>query len=171
MHPPRRASSSPARPRGRRLAIAASIALHAVVFAALAIRLADAAAPGARAMRVRLVLPPGTLLPAPDGDGPLPPRTLAAGSRVRPSGCQGTVYTGIGASVNRAGYIVELAPAGPAEQAGLRRGDAILNLEELPIDSYPSGRIVGVRLLRDGVETATEVRIGAICDEAPLPIA
>ena len=159
--------------RGRGVALALSIALHGAVFAALAVRLVGVnPAPNASGVLVRLVLPPGRLVPAPEGDGPLPPRNVvAAGSRIHPSGCRGTVYTGIGATVNRAGYIIELAPGGPAEQAGLRSGDAILNLEDLPIDTYPAGQSVGLRLLRDGAEAAAVVRIGAICDEPDAPVA
>ena len=74
-------------------------------------------------------------------------------------------YTGIGARVNGAGFIVDLAAGGPADRAGLRPGDAILNLEDLPIDVYPAGQQVALRLLRDGLETAAVVRIGAICNE------
>lgn len=164
----------PAAPRrGRSVALALSIALHAAVFAALAARFVGAVpGPNARGVLVRLVLPPGRLVPAPEGNGPLPPRTVVtAGSRAYPSGCHGTVYTGIGATVNGAGFIVELAPGGPAQRAGLRPGDAILNLEDLPIDAYPAGRAVDLRLLRDGAEAAAVVRIGAICDEPDVPVA
>ena len=165
--------ASPAARRGRKVALALSVALHAGVFAALAVyRVGESPAPGARGVLVRLVLPPGRLVPAPEDDGPLPPRTVvSAGSRIHPSGCRGTVYTGIGATVNRAGFIIELAPGGPAQLAGLRPGDAILNLEDLPIDTYPAGQPVGLRLLRDGAEAAAVVRIGAICDEPEAPIA
>ena len=168
---PRPASRAPR--RGRTVALALSVALHAVVFAALAVRLvAETPAPGPRGVLVRLVLPPGRLVPAPEGDGPLPPRSVvSAGNRIHPSGCRGTVYTGIGATVNRAGFIIELAPGGPAQLAGLRPGDAILNLEDLPIDTYPAGQPIGLRLLRDGAEAAAVVRIGAICDEPEAPIA
>jgi len=159
--------------RGRTVALALSVALHAVVFAALALHLvAEAPATNARGVLVRLVLPPGRLVPAPEGDGPLPPRSVAsAGSRIHPSGCRGTVYTGIGATVNRAGFIIELAPGGPAQLAGLRPGDAILNLEDLPIDAYPAGQPIGLRLRRDGAEAAATVRSGAICDEPEAPVA
>ena len=171
MQPRRPAARAPR--RGRAVALALSVALHAAVFAALALRLVDAApAANARGVLVRLVLPPGRLVPAPEGDGPMPPRTVvSAGSRAYPSGCRGTVYTGIGATVNRAGFIIELAPRGPAEHAGLRPGDAILNLEDLPIDAYPAGQAVALRLLRDGVQAAAIVRIGAICDEPEAPVA
>ncbi len=159
--------------RGRTLALALSIALHAAVLAALGVHLGgDARVKSVPAMLVRLVLPPGRLVPAPEGDGPLPPRTVAsAGQRVHPTGCRGTVYTGIGATVNSAGFIVELAPGGPAERAGVRPGDAILNLADLPIDAYPAGQPVALRLLRDGAEAATVVLIGAICDEPEGPVA
>jgi S1-C subfamily serine protease len=111
-------------------------------------------------------------VPAPENDGPLPPRNVvSAGSLVRPSACGGPVYTGIGATVNRAGFIIDLAPDGPAQRAGLQPGDAILNLEDLPINTYPAGHPVGLRLLRDGSEMAATVRIDAICDEPEAPVA
>ncbi len=125
----------------------------------------------ARGVLVRLVLSAGTLVPAPDTDGPIGPRAPSAGIRVFPIGCRGDVYTGIGARVNGAGFIIDLAPDGPAERAGLRPGDAILNIEDLPIDVYPVGHLVPLRLLRDGAETRTVVRIGAICNEPPASVA
>ncbi len=165
----------PRRPRDRRRgrrALMASVALHVGVLAALVLQIGEREAPRrVDAMQVRVTLPPGTLIPAPEGDGPLPPRTVTAGSRLLPIGCRGAVYTGIGARVNGAGFIVDLAPGGPADRAGLRPGDAILNLEDLPIDVYPAGQAVGLRLLRDGLETATVVRIGAICNEPAAPVA
>jgi len=159
--------------RGRAVALALSVALHGAVFAALALRFVDKMpAPTAKGVLVRLVLPPGRLVPAPSGDGPLPPRTVvSAGSRLHPSRCRGPVYTGIGATVNSSGFIVELAPGGPAQTAGLRPGDAILNLEDFPVDTYPAGHAVGLRLLREGAEAAAVVRIGAICDEPEAPVA
>ena len=157
---------------GRRLAAIASIALHAVVLGVLALRFAATDGPRpADGVLARVVLPAGSLVPAPDGDGPLSPRTVSTGRQVFPLGCRGAVYTGIGARVNGAGFIVDLAPGGPAERAGLRPGDAILNLEDLPIDVYPAGQPVGVRLLRDGTETAAIVRIGPICNEPPATMA
>lgn len=157
--------------RSRAVAVAISVAIHAGAFAGFALKLDHNGASKVEAMLVRLVLPPGTLVPAPDGDGPLPPRTVTAGSRLFPIGCRGAVYTGIGARVNSAGFIVDLAAGGPADRAGLRPGDAILNVEDLPIDVYPAGQAVGLRLLRDGLETAAVVRIGAICNEPAAPVA
>ena len=167
-----RSASAPWR-RGRTVALALSIALHAVVFAAIAVHLVGNAPEASPAgVLVRVVLPPGRLVPAPEGDGPMPPPTVAStGSRVYPSGCRGAIYTGIGAIVNRAGFILELAPNGPAERAGLQPGDAILNLEDLPIDTYPAGQPVGLRLLRDGAQTTAVVVIDAICDEPETPVA
>jgi membrane-associated protease RseP (regulator of RpoE activity) len=159
--------------RARRVAIALSVALHAALLAAFALQRGDdeAAAAHARGVLVRLVLAPGTLVPAPDSDGPLGPRAPSVGSRVLPIGCRGEVYTGIGARVNQAGFIIDLAPDGPAERAGVRPGDAILNIQELPIDFYPVGQPVALRLLRDGAEVRTIVRIGAICNEPPASVA
>jgi hypothetical protein len=157
---------------GRALALAASLAIHAGVLALVAFHFhAEGGARRADAALVRLVLPAGTLVPAPDDNGPLPPHSLSAGTRLFPTGCRGATYTGIGARVNGAGFIVDLAAGGPAERAGLRPGDAILNLEDLPIDVYPAGQPVGLRLLRDGLETAAIVRIGAICNEPPATVA
>ncbi len=157
--------------RSRAVAVAISVAIHAGAFAWLALEPDGKGAGKVDAMLVRLVLPPGPLVPAPDGDGPLPPRTVTGGSRLFPTGCRGEVYTGIGARVNSAGFIVDLAAGGPADRAGLRPGDAILNVADLPIDAYPVGQSVGLRLLRDGVETAAVVRIGAICNEPQAPVA
>lgn len=158
---------------GGAIAIALSLALHAAVLAALMHQRTanDRADVHARGVLVRLVLGAGTLVPAPDTDGPLGPRAPSVGSRVLPIGCRGDVYTGIGARVNSAGFIIDLAPDGPAERAGLRPGDAILNIEDLPIDVYPVGHMVSLRLLRDGAEARAVVRIGAICNEPPASVA
>ena len=168
-----RRPASPAPRRGRSVALALSLLLHAGVFAALAVHLVDVVpVSSARGVLVGLVLPPGRLVPAPESAGPLPPRdVVSAGSRIQPIGCGGPVYTGIGATVNRAGFIIDLAPEGPAQRAGLQPGDAILNLEDLPINTYPAGHRIGLRLLRDGAEMSATVRIDAICDEPEAPIA
>src|SRR3982751_258908 len=99
---PRRRGRRP----GRGIALALSVALHVGVLGALALRF-DGASPAAaaRGFLVRLILPPGTLVAAPDGDGPLPPQTAGAGSRVFPAGCRGAIYTGIGVRINVAGFI------------------------------------------------------------------
>ncbi|HEY3635631.1 MAG TPA: hypothetical protein VGK95_11310 [Caldimonas sp.] len=157
---------------GRVVAIVLSIAIHASVLGALSLQRGEDGAAAAHAgVLVRLILPAGTLVSAPDSDGPLGPRAPSAGGRVFPIGCRGAVYTGIGARVNAAGFIIDLAPRGPAERAGLRPGDAILNLVDLPIDVYPVGHTVALRLLRDGLETSALVRIGAICNEPPPSVA
>ena len=167
-----RVSGECGRRPGRALALGASVAIHAGVMALLGLHIGtDGKTRRAEVALVRLVLPTGTLVPAPDSDGPLSPRTVTAGTRLFPTGCRGTLYTGIGARVNSAGFIVDLAAGGPAERAGLRPGDAILNLEDLPIDVYPAGQPVALRLLRDDVETAAVVRIGAICNEPPATLA
>jgi hypothetical protein len=159
-------------PPGRTLAIALSVSLHAIVLGAFALqRDEDRAVARVGGVLVRVILPAGTLVPAPDSDGPLGPRAPSVGSRVFPIGCRGDVYTGIGARVNAAGFILDLAPGGPGERAGLQPGDAILNLDDVPIDVYPVGHTVALRLLRDGAETKAVVRIGAICNEPPPSVA
>jgi S1-C subfamily serine protease len=159
---------------GRALALVASVAIHASVLAFLALpAIADGVAASRRDddVLVRTVQAAGTLKPAPDTAGPLPPRTPTAGDRALPTGCRGDTYTGIGASVNQAGFIVDLAVGGPAEQAGLRPGDAILNLEDLPINVYAVGHPVSLKLLREGRQVEATVRIDAICNEPPAPVA
>ncbi len=158
------------RSRPGALVMVASVAIHAGVLGALALHRGEDPPARMDVVLARVVLPAGKLLLAPDGDGPMPPRAVGAGQRLAPIGCRGAVYTGIGARVNSAGFIVDIAAGAPAEHAGLRPGDAILNLEDLPIDVYPVGQAVGLRLLRDGLETSAVVHIGAICNEPPAAL-
>lgn len=156
--------------RGRTVALLASVAIHAGVLGLLALK-ADAGAAPRRtdAVLAHLILPEGTLVPAPIGAGPLPPRALAAGNRPLPIGCRGTVYTGIGARVNGAGFIVDLAAGGPAERAGLLIGDIIVraaegaaaNLRELrQALAAHVGKTVALAVLRGGAPLALQASVG-----------
>ena len=118
------ASACVIRPRRRAVvALALSIALHGAVLAALAVRRRRRGAGSYRARaarsqsassasRTRLVPRPRRRRPALTAH-----RQVGRQPRIYPSGCGGTIYTGIGATVNRAGFIIEPAPTGPAQQS------------------------------------------------------
>jgi hypothetical protein len=160
--------------RGRAAALVLSVGLHAWT---LAVLLAGPAGVTARPpttvthVDARLLPALGTLRPAPETTGVFLPEETATGPKPLPVGCDGETYTGIGVRVNRAGYILDLAFGGPADQAGLLAGDAILNIEALPVDVYPPGRRVDLRVLRDEHEVTIAVHIGRICNERAPPSA
>jgi len=167
--PPTRPDSVPAaggRRDGRLVASIVSVALH---LSAAALLVAQGSGP-ANAVRVpavdaRLVSPAGKLAVAPQTDGLFRVDAAKVGRAPLAAGCGGQTYTGIGAAVNAAGFVVDLAADGPAERAGLVAGDAILNVDSLPPNTFEPGHVVALRVLREGVELAMAVDVGPICNE------
>ncbi len=66
--------------------------------------------------------------------------------------------------------ITEVIRNSPADQAGIRPGDILVSIDGTPISdwnamletvaSLPPGKIVAVRLMRNGLETSVQVKIG-----------
>ncbi len=65
--------------------------------------------------------------------------------------------------------VEELSPGGPAERAGLNKGDIITKIADTPIKSqvdlrssmlvYPAGRTVNVEYVRDGQKKSTQIKL------------
>lgn len=72
-------------------------------------------------------------------------------------------YMGIGVTHSSLfGEITNVAPGGPADRAGIRKGD--IPLDELDIrDKYPEGTTITVSVLRNGIIHNIPVTIGKIC--------
>lgn len=73
-------------------------------------------------------------------------------------------YRGIGVRAIE-GYVFEVAPGGPAERAGIRRGDEIENHEVLGGDRYDVGTILRLTVKRGEHKFNTPVRTERICQE------
>lgn len=159
----------------RHLAAGASIALHLTVVLALLWPAAAARSKGRNADRdveVRVIQDDGRLRPKvdsaaenlPDKTADGPPATFAL------SKCDGRTYTGIGVRSWLNGAIVEVAPGGPADKAGLRAGDTLLNLDATEPDQHKPGTRITLRFLRDEREMPPVVAvIGEICNEQARP--
>lgn len=89
------------------------------------------------------------LLPSGGGDGPPCPKA----------------YRGIGCAHGFAGTVIELAPDGPAEKAGIQLGDSIQNYDLLGRDRYMVGHPLDLRVWREGREFSVRVVTGWICEE------
>jgi serine protease Do len=78
----------------------------------------------------------------------------------------------------RGALIAEVVPGSPAEKAGLRPGDVVLQVEQRTIDTYNQlsraiafyapGAKVALRVLRNGKEIDVEVTVAERMDEATL---
>lgn len=72
-------------------------------------------------------------------------------------------YTGIGI-FSAFGAVGEVAPGGPADKAGLRIGDTIMNREILGPDRYPEGTHLTLEIAREGNQRfKVDVTIEKIC--------
>jgi hypothetical protein len=134
-------------------ALALTVAVHAVVFAFALVRCTpeviaapppppkEERAPGEEEVQVRL-------LPSyDDGFDDMP--------------CENT-YRGIGIfSTN--GTVTEVTLGSPADRAGLKRHDFILNFSDLGQDRYMVGHKLTLRVRREGVVIHLPVVIGRIC--------
>jgi hypothetical protein len=137
-------------------ALALTVAVHAVVFAFALVRCtpeviaapppppqSEESKPGKKEVQVRL-------LPSfPDGFDDMP--------------CAAH-YRGIGI-LSMDGTISNVSPGGPADRAGLKRHDFILNFSDLGQDRYMVGHKLTLRVRREGVVIHVPVVIGRICFE------
>jgi len=159
----------------RSVAAAASVTLHlalllAVFWPATAARSSGGNA--AKDVEVRLIDDDGPFkvkadtlaerTPDPARDGEPSPAAL--------SKCDGRTYTGIGVRVWYSGTILEVAPGGPAHQAGLRAGDRLLDLDATEPDQHKAGTPITLRYRRDDREMPPVVAVVAeICNEQARP--
>ena len=72
-------------------------------------------------------------------------------------------YAGVGLLTNWSGFVTELAPGGPAELAGIRVGDNMLNASDFGRDRYPAGTVMPLTYLHDGIEHTIQITIGRVC--------
>jgi predicted metalloprotease with PDZ domain len=73
-------------------------------------------------------------------------------------------YRGIGI-LSMDGTISNVSPGGPADRAGLKRHDFILNFSDLGQDRYMVGHKLTLRVRREGVVISLPVVIGRVCYE------
>jgi hypothetical protein len=135
-------------------ALTLTVAVHAVVFAFALVRCtpeviaapppppqSEESKPGKKEVQVRL-------LPSyPDGFDDMP--------------CAAH-YRGIGI-LSMDGTISDVSAGGPADRAGLKRHDFILNFSDLGQDRYMVGHKLTLRVRREGVVIHIPVVIGRIC--------
>jgi predicted metalloprotease with PDZ domain len=74
-------------------------------------------------------------------------------------------YRGIGIRTSDGALIESVSQGGPADKAGLKAGDRIVNAQILMADRYMVGHRLTLRVSREGREFAVEVVIGRICYE------
>lgn len=136
----------------------ASVLLHAALLVALTMTLPSAQPPAG------VSIPPKAdegevdmhLIPQVEGDG---------------SGlsCEHS-YHGIGVVLAFGSTVSEVVPGGPADTAGLRVGDELLNGEIFVRDAYAIGREFSLRITRRGDRMDLPVRIGKVCYDSPSSI-
>jgi predicted metalloprotease with PDZ domain len=161
--------------RQRSVALAGSIALHlalllALLWPAAAERRNDKNAD--TAVDVRLIQDAGRIRPYADALNERTPDKPADGELASAalSKCDGHTYTGIGVRVWDNGAILEVASGGPADKAGLRAGDTLLNSDVTEPDQHKSGTPITLHYLRDEREMPPVVAvIEKICNEEARP--
>lgn len=102
--------------------------------------------------------------PAADGElGVLEVRLLPSDEGDGDAVCDS--YRGVGVRMGGGGEIIDVAPGGPADRAGVRLGDRLLNEDEFGGDRYPNGTVLVMRIERDGVPLQFTVTVRPICQE------
>jgi hypothetical protein len=80
--------------------------------------------------------------------------------------CGGSLYKGVGVHVLPwNGRVLDVGPGTPAEKAGIKDMDVILNDDILGTDRYPVGTVLALRVLRGGVVIDINVIVEIICNE------
>jgi hypothetical protein len=159
----------------RHAAAAVSITLHVALLAALLWPSVVARSNDRNAEQgvdVRLIQDDGELRPKADTPAEQPLEKPADGppSTAALSKCDGRTYTGIGVRSWVNGAILEVATGGPADKAGIRAGDTLLNLDVTEPDQHKPGTPVTLRILRDEREMPPVVAvIEEICNEQARP--
>jgi predicted metalloprotease with PDZ domain len=74
-------------------------------------------------------------------------------------------YTGIGTITGFDGTVFEVAPGSPADKAGLRVGDELLNNEDFGINKWKEGTQKTMKIKRNGKVVTKTITIGTICYE------
>lgn len=142
----------------RLVAAAGTLALHAALLAVALVSCSEAsqAKPppkasqgGAEEVEVRL-------LPSVEGDGPPCDsyRGIGIRSEFTPLDEEGFIRS-----------VIEISPGGPADRAGIRLGDQILNDHELGADRHPVGHRIVLQVLRDGIQLRIPVVTSHICQQ------
>lgn len=79
--------------------------------------------------------------------------------------CGGYHYDGVGILVGSDGRILDVGPNTPAESAGLKEGDYLVDFNQLFPNRYQVGTVLNVLVRRDGVVINIPIHIGRICSE------
>jgi predicted metalloprotease with PDZ domain len=77
-----------------------------------------------------------------------------------------TFYTGIGITTNVLNIITVIAPGGPADKAGLKVGDTIINRGEFKANMFKVGDKLEIKVERYDKQFTTTTVIEKICYEA-----
>jgi hypothetical protein len=139
----------------RAAALALTVALHLILLAMALVRCAPEAS----------AKPPPATSEQPENERVLDVRLLPSGESTAEEApaCEST-FRGVGLMHNGI-RVQSLAPGGPADRAGLKVGDVILNAEVLGQDRYMVGHRLTLKVSRDGRHFAVDVVVGRICFE------
>lgn len=77
--------------------------------------------------------------------------------------CNGQFYTGIGLLTNIADSVVSIAKGGPADQAGFKLDDILIERQALEPDLHAEGVKLTVPVMRKGHRLDIPVTVGKIC--------
>ena len=74
-----------------------------------------------------------------------------------------TYYVGIGIRMNILNEIEFVAPGGPADMAGLKKGDVLAIYDQRIRDMHPIGTLINVPIIRDGITIDVQIKVDKIC--------
>ena len=159
----------------RGVALAVSLTLHLAVLAAILWPATAAHSNDKNAeqsVEVRLIGDAGQLKPMVDILAERAPDKPAEGEPAKAAWakCDGQTYTGIGVRAWVNGAILDVAADGPADKAGLRAGDTLLNFDAIDPDQHKPGTRITLRYLRGEREMPPVVAVvQEICNELAKP--
>lgn len=119
-----------------------------------------------------LLLAPSVVKKPPNNGKPIPVKFFMREDKLRGEelvvgkglACAGYHYTGVGIRMSY-DIIIEVAPNSPAESAGLREGDELIDPNQLAADRFAIGTAIDLKIKRNGREIVVPIKIGNICNE------
>lgn len=149
---------------GRVVGALGSIAVHAAIVIALTWTPAVPRRPPPKHVtEVRLIKSVGRIRMLDKSDGAA--FATRGEGRLSKDRCTGRMFKGIGLHTSWGGLIFEVARGSPAEAAGIRAGDSMVDPSQLDPDAMKVGQVVVIGIERRGTVMNINVVVDDICND------